>query len=331
MNACRRPPEAACGRQWGQIVGCLRNARAGAHRSPMLAAAGSSGAREYIRCAWLRCAQQFVGLIAPLINVGGEMRKFLWFSLLTAANAMAAGVPGQGTWETTLLGRDIEGRAVMRSDPEFDAKAVFLFDTVLGVTWLRDAGAGGLRNWGAQNMPLPGSANFWVQNLTIGKFDSWSLPYFFDTGELGCDIAARPFDNECGYNPRTDTSALAHLFYVTLGNKAAFLPGTFTPQPSSGLTNTGSFLNLQSAFYWSATGYKGSASSAWGLDMSNGLQTAVFVGQSNPSLVMRWGDVLSPVPEQGIWQYLALGLGALAFQLAPGRRRSRERASCSVA
>lgn len=40
-------------------------------------------------------------------------------------------VSGRGTWETTLLGRDIDGHAVASTD----AHAVFAYDTVLGVTW----------------------------------------------------------------------------------------------------------------------------------------------------------------------------------------------------
>lgn len=56
------------------------------------------------------------------------------FSILTfAITESSYGIPvsGQGTWETTLLGRDIDGHAVASTD----ANAVFAYDTVLGVTW----------------------------------------------------------------------------------------------------------------------------------------------------------------------------------------------------
>lgn len=59
---------------------------------------------------------------------------FLAFGLVATLPlpAMSAAVPGQGTWETTLLPRYYEG------------KVVAYYDTVLDITWLRDAGAGGL-------------------------------------------------------------------------------------------------------------------------------------------------------------------------------------------
>ncbi len=56
-------------------------------------------------------------------------------SLVCALSAQAQSVPGQsvsgqGTWETTLLGRDINLNAVAATD----ASAVYLYDTTLGVT-----------------------------------------------------------------------------------------------------------------------------------------------------------------------------------------------------
>jgi hypothetical protein len=50
-------------------------------------------------------------------------------ALLPLGAALAAGVPGQGTWETTLQSRDIN------HDGTVDA----FCDTVLNVTWLANA------------------------------------------------------------------------------------------------------------------------------------------------------------------------------------------------
>jgi hypothetical protein len=58
--------------------------------------------------------------------------------MVLATAAQAAGVSGQGTWEATLLGRDIDGKAVAANSNS----AVFLYDTVLDITWLRDGNAG---------------------------------------------------------------------------------------------------------------------------------------------------------------------------------------------
>ena len=77
-------------------------------------------------------------------------------AMLLAGAAQSAGVPGQGTWDTTLLGRDINGDAVAASG----SSAVFLYDTTLDVTWLRDANVKGLLDWKA--------ANTWVDALAVG-------------------------------------------------------------------------------------------------------------------------------------------------------------------
>lgn len=174
--------------------------------------------------------------------------------------AHAAGVPGQGTWETTLLGRDIGGNAVAASDPS----AVFLYDTTLDLTWLRDANVNGSMNWSA--------ANTWANTLTVGAYGGWRLPTMIDTGLPGC-VYSFAGGTDCGYNVLTKSgdpatyqpgqtvySEMAHLFYVSLGNKAYCPPGDPTcaggPQPGWGLTNTGDFQNMQTALCWSGSRWR---------------------------------------------------------------------------
>jgi hypothetical protein len=59
------------------------------------------------------------------------LKKFalLLTLVVTTVPVQAAPVLGQGTWETTLLGRDINRQAVDGTD----ASAVYLYDTVLGI------------------------------------------------------------------------------------------------------------------------------------------------------------------------------------------------------
>lgn len=59
-------------------------------------------------------------------------------AMLAAGAAQALGVPGQGTWETTLQPRDLDGNAA--NGPEA------FYDTVLDITWLRDANVKGWMN-----------------------------------------------------------------------------------------------------------------------------------------------------------------------------------------
>lgn len=78
-----------------------------------------------------------------------------------------------------------------------------------------------------------------------------------DTGTLGCDYLLAG-GTDCGYNVQTKDaltgtvySEMAHLYYVTLGNKGFTTPGTGTPLQSGwGLSNTGPFGNVQRYPYW---------------------------------------------------------------------------------
>ncbi len=182
---------------------------------------------------------------------------------LLAGAVQAAGVPGQGTWETTLKRRDIGGNAVAGDS----ASAVFLYDTTLNVTWLRDANVNSVMSWD--------SANAWASGLTVGAYSKWRLPTMIDTGAPGCDLGNSGTD--CGYNVQTKSgdptkyepgqtvySEMAHLYYVTLGNKGAY-DTSGAHQPGWGLTNTGYFQNMISNDYWSGLESARGPSFAWDL------------------------------------------------------------------
>lgn len=232
----------------------------------------------------------------------------------------AAAVPGQGTWETTLQGRDISGNAVAASD----ASAVFLYDTTLNITWLRDANVNGKMNWAA--------ANSWANGLVVGAWSDWRLPTMIDTGTPGCDIGYAG-GTDCGWNVQTKSgdvtkyeagqtvySEMAHLFYVTLANKGYYAPGTgIGPQPGWGLSNTGTFQNMQSDGYWSAVAYAPDGSLAWDFGTNYMVQTYNPKTYTFFALAVRSGDV-APVPEPGTYALMLAGLTALALA-----RRSRRR------
>ena len=245
-----------------------------------------------------------------------------------AGNAQALPVAGQGTWETTLLGRDINGYAVAGSD----ASAVFLYDTVLDVTWLRDANANGVMNWT--------QANTWAANLVVGAYDDWRLP------TLG-PVNGTSFNYDFTNNGTSDygygatgagwgtASEMGHLFYVALGNKGFCTPGAggssgCAGQSGSGLGNTGAFQNLQSDdAYWSGLsdddylsrgGYAPITGYAWRFRYFDGLQVPGYEkSNSLYALAVRPGDVLVPaVPEPETY---ALMLAGLAVVGAAARRR----------
>jgi hypothetical protein len=146
----------------------------------------------------------------------GKAATALSLSLVCALPAHAAGITGQGTWEYTLLGRDINRHAVAATD----SSAIYLYDTKLGVTWLRDAYANPTAN-GNGTMTWS-EATSWAANLStsMGALSNWRLPTMTDTGTLGCNFSYGGTD--CGYHPDTASSEMASLFFDTLGNKALY-------------------------------------------------------------------------------------------------------------
>lgn len=140
--------------------------------------------------------------------------------LFGTTSAQAQAVSGQGTWETTLLGRDVNLNAVAATD----VSAVYLYDTTLDVTWLRDAnvninnGKGGKMNWDA--------AMSWADNLITGNGDAsisdWRLPAMTNI------VAKCPTAGQ-GYLCYLNTSEISSLYTNTLGNipNNSFYSGPF--------------------------------------------------------------------------------------------------------
>lgn len=174
--------------------------------------------------------------------------------LLVAGPAHAAGIPGQGTWETTLQPRDLNGDGVP------DA----YYDTSLNITWLANTNLGFVA-WK--------DARAQAKQLSVFGIRGWRLPKLVDTGAPGCDVGNKGTD--CGYNVNTKKSELAHMFYVTLGNKGFCDRQGNCPQEGWGLANTGPFdISLSPVpRWWSGLDYFSEAlDGAWGFDLQIGQQ-----------------------------------------------------------
>jgi hypothetical protein len=178
--------------------------------------------------------------------------------------ASAVGISGQGTWETTLQARDLDGNS---------ATAEAYFDTQLGITWLADAryamttgfDVDGYMNWNASST--------WVAGLDpyASGITGWRLPNTVDVGNDGCSFTNYYQGVDCGYNITTH-SELSHMFFVTLGNSAFYDTsgvGDFN-QPGWGLTGTADFSIADFVNYWSATEY--GTGEAWYFNTGYGFQ-----------------------------------------------------------
>jgi hypothetical protein len=177
--------------------------------------------------------------------------------------AHAASVSGQGTWETTLQGRDLTG------DEIFDA----YYDTVLDITWRAVADAGDFYTWD--------DANAWAASLNIGGVTGWRLPYTNPVNGVAYDYTfAFDGSTDNAFNisaPGTvyagsTGSEMAHMFFVTLGNVSFYDISGNGPQEGWGLINTGPFSGLGRWYYWSSTEYAPDTSSAWLFSIEDGRQ-----------------------------------------------------------
>ena len=157
------------------------------------------------------------------------------------------------------------------------------------------------------------AANAWASGLSVGGFTGWRLPTMVDTGTAGCDFAFAGTD--CGYNVQTKAGAtvyseMAHLYYVTLGNKAPYTTTGAGNVDGWGLTNTGDFQNLEAPNYWSGLEYAPVPSAAWLFSTVEGFQTGGDKGVPLFALAVRPGDVAAAVPEPESLALVLLGLAA---------------------
>jgi len=282
-----------------------------------------------------------------IFNLSGEfMNQFKLVSACLAVSAAAFVLPaqaqsvlgqsvsGQGTWESTLLGRDINRNAVDATS----ASAVYLYDTTLNVTWLRNANAGAGTIYDDAYSATDGkmtwaSAAAWAANLTTGSGTSavsdWRLPTM--TVANPNPTYSGDGSTDSGLNVPGGSSEMASLFFNTLGNKS-FEDTSGMSQGGYGLTNEGSFQNMLSGFYWLGTEYIPATSpntgTAWYFNTNFGLQGEYPESRQLYALAVRPGDVhVASVPEPETY---AMMLAGLAMVGALSRRRSRVSRSLSL-
>jgi hypothetical protein len=246
----------------------------------------------------------------PPVNVICQLLAGLLAACSISASASVIAL-GQGTWETTLSGRDIDGHAVAADS----ADAVFLYDSALNLTWLRDTAAYGPMGWD--------DAMAFAAGLTINGFGGWRLPTLIEPG--GCD--GRLLDG-CIISGTTMSSGtvfseLMYLWNVELGN---------APGLDYASVNVGTFQNLgvaDSPSRWIGVRAfdQPGPDPAWTLYMRTGTHIPdPHVLDDWDFMLVREGDIGLVVPEPGSLGLVLLALVLGAQRLQSGSSRTPRRA-----
>lgn len=234
-------------------------------------------------------------------------------SLSGVSSAAAAVAPGQGTWETTLQGRDLDG--------DLSNGYEAFYDVTLNLTWLADANlaAGGDTTRTAGFLTFA-DALTWTSGLVVHGVSGWRLPQMVDIGGDGCNWGDAGTD--CGFNVDTSKSELAHLYYVTLGNIGNFNTSGFFQEGGGMVANTGPFKNVQSFDpYWLQNPVAGQPEPAWVFANEEGSQYPVSITSAANAWAVRSGDIATAVPEPSTYLLMLAGLAAIGF--ASKRRQAK--------
>ncbi len=250
--------------------------------------------------------------------------KHATIGTLLAASAVSAfaadvAVPGMGTWETTLQGRDLDGNIANG----FEA----YYDTDLKITWLTDANYAGTIGYVSPSYNVDGG---WMtydegvelaKTLSINGITGWRGPQLKDLGAPGCAGYANS-GTDCGYNVDPSSSEIVHLFSVTLGNHSVANPdGTERPTGTYGLINSGPFKNIQTFGYGLFTPYAADSKKIWAFQPSSGIQVALGRESAGFAWFVHDGDIgTAAVPEPTSAALMLLGLAGIGA-LAARRKR----------
>jgi hypothetical protein len=184
------------------------------------------------------------------------------------------------------------------------------YDTTLDITWLADANYAQTSGFDADGRMIWADANAWAAGLNV---NGTSLDTTFRSNNATTDTGYADADGWVD-SSGTPVSEMGHMYYVTLGNLGFCTPNDAIPsscnqQTGFGLTNTGTFSNVQSNFYWSEPAL--GSIFAWRFGFYDGDQSWDLQGVSNFTWAVRSGDVSAvPVPA-AVWLFASGLMGLL--------------------
>lgn len=179
-----------------------------------------------------------------------------------------------------------------------------IYDTELGVTWLKDANYAKTSDYDSDGLMTWSEASAWAAGLTYGGYTDWRLPTTLqpDPSCSGQFNIGPPYGTvSAGFG--CTGSEMGHLFYQDLGGN----PGSSVL--SSGDPDLSLFQNIQDA-YWSGTAFAPVTDHFWSFFFNNGYQVGNDERNQFYAWAVRDGDVAT-VPEPATIALLMAGLGLM--------------------